>query len=208
MTATAKEKVAVTEVMLGADMIEEAEKPSDDGLRVVASLAEKHGALRGEIADLEAQLKLKQAALLLIEERDLPAALVAIGMKDFTLSDGSGISLVTDYYASIPKERMDEACVWLRANDAADLIKRSVTLAFGRGEDEQAEKLVNYAKQMFPDHSPEDKTTVHAGTLRAFVRDLADKNLPLPPSDVFGIYKRDFAKISPPKAPRKSRSRK
>lgn len=198
---------AAQEPMLGADEIEEAPVPDDTKLATLAELGEKQLKLHNDISVLQGQLKAKEAELALLEEKTLPDALAAVNMQRFTLSNGYTIELTQIIRASIPEDKAPEAFAWLRENNAGDLIKRSLTVAFGRGEDERAAACVATLAKYFPDHIPEDKTAVHAGTLSAFVRERMTQGLPVP-MDLLGVFTRNFAKIKDPVKPRAPRKKK
>ena len=107
------------------------------------------------------------------------------GLSEFKLADGTKVTVQQFYSASIPKDKVDEAMQWLRDNGHGDLIKNTVSVAFGKGEDTLATDLKKYLGAN--GNSYEDKTGVHPQTLRAFAREQieAGQNLPL---DTLGIY--------------------
>lgn len=199
------------EELLGADEVESAPIPADEAMGKVAQLAERHKTLSQEIESLENQVDIKAIERRQIEETLLPDLMHQIGMDSFILKDGFRITLTKMVTASIsadaPPPVREAAFQWLRDNNAGDLIKRTVTLAFGKGEDDKANLLVQQAQQLFPDHVPEDKQAVHSKTLSVWVRERMDQGLPINES-LLGVFVRNFAKIQPPKAPSKPRAKK
>ena len=162
--------------------------PSDQGKASVAKLAEKQAALANEISILEQAVKDKKKELQRVAEQDLPEAMDAIGMAEFTLVDGTKISIKTFYNASIPAERKDEAFAWLDENGHSGIIKTEVSVAFGRGDLEIARSFVEFAREFNQAAiDPELEQEVHWSTLRSFVREQIEGGNPLP-VDMFGVY--------------------
>ena len=199
-----------TEELLGADDVEAAPLPTDEILGKIARYATRHRELTEEIEAAENALKVKQLELRTIEETQLPEALQSIGMESFTMKDGFVIKLTKMVNAGIPvgapPDQREAAFQWLRDNNAGDLIKRTVTLAFGKGEDLDAQKLVDTAAQLFPNHIPDDKQSVHAKTLSVWVAERLEGGLPVAEA-LLGVYVKHYAKITPPKAPRAKKAK-
>ena len=61
------------------------------------------------------------------------------------------------------------------------------------GEDNKAEQMLSLAEQQ--GYQPEQKTTVHAGTLAALLRERIEAGLDMP-SDFFSTFVKDETKIS------------
>jgi hypothetical protein len=169
---------------------------SVDDLKELALLAERQLALEREKSDLEAQLKSVQQQLDRVGGVDIPAAMDAIGMKDFMLKSGERITVDRKVKASIPKAKQKEAFAWLRENEHGSLIKNNVTASFGRGEDDKAVELLQ--KLDAAGFTVSQKEAVHAQTLGAFVREQMARGEPLP-ADLLGIFEYNVTKISSPK---------
>lgn len=117
-----------------------------------------------------------------LSQETLPNMMAEIGLMSFKLADGSEIGIADMYYAKIPEDNY-AAFQWLRENDMDGIIKTQVTLNFGKGEDEELqkiEKLLQEAGVM-----PVVKSTVHHSTLKAFVKEQLTKGAPIP-LDAFG----------------------
>ena len=138
-----------------------------------------------QIADLESQLKdLKKEHLKLTDE-DLPQMLAEIGMSEFKLDDGSSVTVKQTYGASIRVDNREEAYEWLRQKGHDDIIKNTIACQFGRGEDDQASAFHAFAsKEGFP---TEQKTEIHSGTLRAWVKDRVENGEEFP-MELFGAW--------------------
>lgn len=189
--------------MLGDEDVEDAAHvipPADDQLKRIASLGQEVLRLRQVLAEQGEILAGLQAQLRDVEEVQLPEALTDAGVSAFTLTSGEKVELKTTTVASIPGDRQEEAFQWLELNGHGDLIKRQVVVAFGRGEGERADALVQKLLETFPDQPLTDKRSVHGQTLSAFVREQKAQGVTLP-DDLLGVFTRRFADVFTPKVP-------
>ena len=106
---------------------------SADKLSLVSKLALQQQGLELQIAETEAALKRLQAQLRTVTEEQLPEAMAELGITELVLSDGSHITVVNEYYASIPRAMEQRAFRWLADRNFDSLLKHSFTLQFGRG---------------------------------------------------------------------------
>ena len=162
-----------------------AEAVSDTGLSSVATLARRIRDTEDEIAKAEEFLKERKAKLIKMTDEDLPAVMEELGLKAFTLEDGSKIDIKPLYGASIPGARKEEAFEWLRENGFDDIIKNDVICTFGRGEDDKAAEFAKAARER--GLSPEQKQLVHAQTLKAWVRERVENGESFP-MELFGAF--------------------
>ena len=162
-----------------------AEAVSTDGLKSVAELARRIRETEAEIKRAEEFLKERNDVLRKMTDEDLPSVLEELGVKSFTLDDGSKVSVTALYGASIPAPRTDEAFEWLRENGYDDIIKNDVVCTFGRGEDDKAAAFAQAARER--GLSPEQKQLVHAQTLKAWVRERVENGESFP-MDLFGAF--------------------
>jgi hypothetical protein len=121
------------------------------------------------------------------------------GMVEMTLPDGTKVKKGLDVTGSLPKPgdkdteevaseklaRRIAALEWLNANGYGPLIKASVTAEWDKGDASKADALI---EQLRGDNSVKLKRTddIHAGTLKAQVRDRIKKGLPTP-LDTLGV---------------------
>ena len=161
------------------------EKMGGGELSVVSVLARRMSAAEKEISDLEETLKQMKRDYQKLTDEELPAALEELGITQMKLEDGSVIEVKPLYGAHISEANKAAAFDWLREHGYDDIIKNVVTCRFGRGEDDQAQDFLDMAEQkgLFP----EQKTDVHAQTLKAFVRERVENGDPLP-MDLFGAF--------------------
>lgn len=166
-------------------MKEEIVEVDDSQLSKISKLANQQLELEHEIALIEEQLKMLKQEHKQVSQTDIPEAMAEVGMSEFKLQDGDKVTVQPYYSASIPKDRINEALDWLRDNNHEDLIKNTVSVDFGRGEDDRADTLRESLQSTGLSYT--DKTGVHSSTLRAFVREQveAGKSLPL---DLLGVF--------------------
>jgi hypothetical protein len=157
----------------------------DNDIEGLAALARRAKELEKEIADLEAVMKEKSYQFFKLTEESIPEAMTSLGMKSFKLADGSSIEVKAFYSASISAERKAEAFKWLRDNGFDDIIKNTVSVRFGRGEDELCASLLDLLGQKgFPADQAEK---VEPMTLKAWVKEQVERGNAFP-AELFGAY--------------------
>src|ERR1700740_2342154 len=154
-------------------------------LSKVSQLAQRFHALTAQIETAEGVLKALAEQKRALEEKELPDAVVELGVKRLDLADGSQVTVGTEYYATIPKANLSAALDWLRAAGYADLIKSSYAVTFGKGEDERANQ---FGKMLAAEHLPNSFTVgVHPQTLRSFVKEQIEAGCVVP-EDLLGVH--------------------
>ena len=151
--------------------IEEAPESDEGELSRIRRLADEMLTRRAAVDAAEAALAKAKAALVEIEESELPSALLAVGMKSFTLANGSSIELKIEHYGSITQEKSFKVLRWLEEHGHGSLIKRTFTVAFGKGDKALADKLMGILKAEYQTAKISDKQGVHHSTLKAFIRE-------------------------------------
>lgn len=162
----------------------EAPKVNDENIGKIANLAQKQIDIEQDIMDAQEKLKKSQEDLKDIQE-DLVSAMDEAGMRSFTTKDGNAIEVIDFVAASIKADDKDEAYAWLEQNGHEDLIKHEIKLTFKKGENDKAEKALKALKDQGFD--PEDKESVHAGTLKSFCKEQIEQGKPIP-LDLFGVF--------------------
>jgi len=157
----------------------------DDQLAGISELARRAKELEKEILDLEGSLDKLKGQHRKITEEALPEALAEMGMKSFRMTDGSSIDIKPFYGASIPDARKAEAFQWLRDRGFDDIIKNTVSVRFGRGEDELCARAIQLLRmQGFP---VEQTQKVEPQTLKAWVKERIERGEDVS-SELFGVY--------------------
>ena len=158
---------------------------NSQNLRSMAEVARAIRDKEAEIESLEKTLKARKEALRKQSEEELPSMMAEIGFNSFELDDGSKVSVRDLYGGHISVANRDAAYVWLRENGFDDIIKNTLSIVFGRGEDQKADHFM----KILEGHGllPEQNTGVHPSTLKAWIKERmeAGDNFPM---DLFGAY--------------------
>ena len=181
------------------EMAEESVPVSDDELKSIADLAERQMILENWIEAQEERLKEGKKKLAKITSEDLPDAMRAAGVKEFTLANGAELKLDTKIRANITKANEVDAYDWLRNNGGADIIRQKFELSFGASEDAAAENFSAQLEDMGLDFN--QKLNVPWNSLDAFIRsELAQNEHSEEWEKMFGVYRQTSVKIVRPKA--------
>ena len=163
----------------------EALQVKDDDIAGIAALAKRAKELEKEVEDLEQVMKERKDQLRKLTEQSIPEALAQTGMKGFVMDDGSKIELKAFYSASISAARKAEAFQWLRDHGMDDIIKNTVSVRFGRGEDELCSRLLGLlGDQGYP---AEQAEKIEPMTLKAWVKEQVERGNEFP-TELFGAY--------------------
>ena len=120
-----------------------------------------------------------------LSEIIIPNMLSELGLSEITLKDGNKITTSTYYSARITDENREEAFAWLDENGFSDIIKNTVSVSFGREEDDSAKKLLETLDT--DGYKTAQKKHVEPMTLKAFVREQVEKGSDLP-LETFNVY--------------------
>ena len=156
-----------------------------EGLAGVAKLGKRAKELEKQIEEQEQMLKGVKEQYRKLTEEAIPEALTELNMKGFKMDDGSEITVKPFYSASISEARRAEAYQWLRDHGFDDIIKNTVSVRFGRGEDELCARLLNLlGEKGYPADQAEK---IEPMTLKAFVREQVERGNEFP-TELFGVY--------------------
>jgi len=169
-------------------------QPSASGgeLNQLQQLAEAQAAVEAEMADLDARLTKAREKHRDLAERQVPELMDQIGMTEFKTTTGLKITVAEKIRAAIPKAKAPLAFHWLKENGHAAMIKRVVSVSFGKGEDEKAQ---DFCKTLSEEYEYDDKASVHPSTLAAFVKEKLESGEEVP-LDLFGVHRQRASKIT------------
>jgi hypothetical protein len=160
-------------------------KVADDQIAGIAGLARRAKMLEKEIAEMEESVKERSEQYRKLTEQTIPEAMAEVGMKKFVMEDGSTIDVKPFYSASISKARQSEAYQWLRDHGFDDIIKNTISVRFGRGEDELSARLLNLlGAQGYP---AEQAQKIEPQTLKAWVKERVEKGQ-IVDTELFGVF--------------------
>ena len=167
-------------------MFEPEDKPMGDAsLKALSEKSQELQNLDDDIKSIEEKLGQLKASYRQLSEVEIPNMLSELGLSEITLADGNKISTATYYSARISEEKREEAFTWLNDNGFADIIKNTVSVSFGRDEDDSARKLVDSLEDN--GYTTAQKQWVEPMTLKAFVREQVEKGSDLP-LETFNVY--------------------
>jgi len=157
----------------------------NEDLSSVGALAKRAKELEKEIEELEVVTKERKEQQRKLLEDTIPAMLSELGMKSFKMSDGSLIDIKPFYSASIREENRAKAYEWLRSNGFDDIIKNTVSVRFGRGEDGLCDTLLGQLREQ--NYPVEQAQKIEPQTLKAWVREQVERGNEFP-TELFGAY--------------------
>ena len=150
-------------------------------LRGLVSLMKRQAS---QVAYLEDELAHMKTALRRTQEEDLPELMREVGMTSLTDDDGDSVALVEDVQTAITEATKSAALAWLHSNGFSGIVKTVVDCSFGKGETEKAAEAASIlVANGFAAHVGE---SVHAGTLKAFVKERMREGDPVP-MDIFNV---------------------
>jgi hypothetical protein len=187
-------------VILTINLLEDV-APASNSLGAITEAAQRMQILEEDIKGLAEQLKEKEQILRKLVEQEMPDLMQELNVKNFTLTDGSKVGLINIVSASIPSagaierakgdtreeliERQQSCFDWLRDHGGGDIIKSSVEVQFGKGED----KSCSAFKQRLREEKVfyRDSVGVHPATLKAFIAECLGRGLNIP-AEIFKLY--------------------
>jgi hypothetical protein len=160
--------------------------PTVEQLKNISMWATEALRLQAEIEVAEAHLKGLKSELTVIEEVELPKTLLAAGMLEFTLTDGSSISVKDVIQGGFPKDIVirERLMDWVAKEGGAENIKDHFEVHFTKGQYENAvalRKLLQEKQIIFDEFE-----NVHTQTLYAFFREKIKEGT-MPPFEDFGL---------------------
>lgn len=170
---------------------------SGDKLDTVRAAVCRLRELEYERQTLEERLTKIKGQILELTDRELVKLFSEAHMTTLELeAEGNYPAIVASktsfYNAKIPDEKEAEAFAWFHDNGHGDLIKTQITAQFGMGERENAERVEASLSDAGVDYN--SKVSVHASTLKAFVKSEIEAGRALP-MDLLGVYMGETVKI-------------
>jgi len=163
-------------------------------LTVLAGLLKQAEA---DVEKTETEFKAAKERARVLREEDIPAFMTEIGMTMLALEDGTVVQIASDVFAGITKEKADDAFGWLEEHGFGGLVKSTLTLVFQKAQLETSYDVA--AELLKMGYEPEITRGVHAGSLKAFLREQLAKGTDIP-LELFGARPVKVAKLKEPKA--------
>lgn len=169
-----------------------------DTLDRVIKLAEQLVEAQANVKRLDEELEIATRLRTQLETEDLPELMREIGMTSVSLANGKTVEVIEEITCGISEQNRAAALAWLDSNNYGGLIKTQLNAAFNRQDRESALELMknlrNEADQAGVEVDCDVKETVHAATLKSFVKEELAKGTPLP-FDLFSIHPYNKARI-------------
>ena len=150
------------------------------------------------VVSLEEQVKEAKEALRDVKERRLPDLMDELGSVVFETPDGVVIKIAEAIRGSIPAANAEQAFAWLEEHGHGALVKRTITVEFGKGEEQWADRFERDCARRKKPLNLARRRGVHPQTLQAFVRGQLEEGVDVP-MDTFGVFRQRFAKVKMPK---------
>ena len=177
-----------------ADAREAVSRDAGNILAQITNVVRELRDARADVVTAEAVLKKHSDRVRVLEQITSPDLMREAQQEKLRTSDGYDVELTETIRASIPADRLSEALAWLVSHDHASLIKRQMTLAFGR-EPEEQERARHLLDLILPEgYVPDDKQSVHAGTLSAAVKEMLARGDEVP-LDLLGVYRQPQVRV-------------
>jgi hypothetical protein len=174
------------------------EAPSEDQLNSISVWASKAIELQAEIDQIEEYLKVLNKTLSMIEEVELPNALLAANMLEFKMVDGGKITIRDVIQGSFSKDPTIRQFIfdWVIKAGGQEIIKDHFEVNYTRGQYKDAVELRHLLQD---NHINFDEfENIHTGTLQAFLHEKIRENT-MPPFDKMGFRYFKKADIKVPK---------
>jgi len=178
------------------------EGPSPEQLATAIRLAKAQYDLELEVAAAEAHLTAKKNQLRVVSEMDLPNAMIDAGMRVVVLDNGAKVELKETVVGYVKKEDEETFYEWMEENNFDAIIKRIVSVSFGKGQGETADRLREQILTIFPDVDLADQRNIHHSTFAAWVREQHEAGTLLP--DVLKVTELRKTKVTLPKKKEKN----
>jgi len=165
---------------------------TNEEMQEITGLAEKQLRLEQEVVEAQDRLTALNEQLEKVRDDLLPQAMARVGMKKFTLLDGSSITIKDEIFASIRSGKIEAAAAWLDEIGCGDALKDEVNVKFARGQVDLSKKVLALAAELGV--TATEKLSVHAMTLKALIREQREKGREFP-EDLFAIHDKQKAVI-------------
>jgi len=131
--------------------------------------------LETKIAEFEEELKNYKEMQRRQSQEIVPNMMAELEINSFELDNGYKVSIKDAYYASIPEANLYACFEWLRQSGLDGIIKTVVAANFGKGEDQEAQKVLDLLTEA--GIVADVKSTIHPQTLKSFIKERIVKGL-------------------------------
>ena len=169
---------------------------ASDKLDMLHALAEGWEHAMEEVATCAEALAKAKARVSEIEEKEIPEIMDDVELEELTAKNGRKIKISETIRCALLAANKPKAFAWLLANGHEALVKRTISMDFGKGENDLAEAFKKQNLELNPELEFTDKTNVHPGTLDKWLRETLEANeYEDLPEGLFPIFRQRVAKI-------------
>lgn len=152
-------------------------------LKDLVTAAKLQQTMEQTIEELEKSLKIEKEKQRKQSQEIVPNMMAELEINSFELDNGYKVSIKDSYFASIPEANLYACFEWLRQSGLDGIIKTVVAANFGKGEDQEAQKVLDLLTEAGV--VADVKSTIHPQTLKSFVKERITKGLEFD-LDLFG----------------------
>lgn len=183
-------------VDFGEDAVAQDATVSDADIQSISAAAQAYIDAERELTDATDALQKAQERFDEIRYKRLPDAMLNADCSAHKLANGTEITVTTARFANITEERKPEVLKWLRKKKEDALIKTTVKVDFGKGDDALAKKFIDSIKKTYKKQKFSVTEGVHPSTMKSFVKETYAGGYTLP--ECFGIYEQRVAVVKKP----------
>ena len=140
----------------------------------------------------EAELKTAKEDFNRLRLDVLPEMFFELELSELKLRSGEKIIVNSDLTAAIKPKDKAAAHAWLNEHGFGGIIKTQVSVAFDKGQHDEAEELWSELAPKFSAVNFDEK--VHPGTLRSFIKEQLAEGHEVP-MELFGVFPFNVAKL-------------
>lgn len=176
------------------DYSDEVEKPEGGDLAKLAALAQRQRSAEDVVKQCETRLRIAQAALAAIQEKQIPELMEQLGLLDFRTETGLKIKVRKTLRCSTPEENRDACFKFLEDTGNGSVIKRGFTIMFGRDQESWARQFAAQLRRRKRAVNVVETRKVEPSTLNKTLREMleAGKQVPL---EIFKAYWQKSAEV-------------
>jgi hypothetical protein len=178
-------------------MKDEEQEITKEQLASISKLAKKQIKLQKDVIKAEDKLKELKAELVKTAEVDIPSVMNEVGLNLLRLKSGDIIEIKSEAYANISEKNWPKVMKWLKQHNFDGIVKDEIKVVLGKGMSKEAERIMKALEKTtakMDGVTPEEKKSIHSGTLKAFVKERIQEGKKFP-RKLFGVYEKDVAKI-------------
>ena len=168
------------------------ERPDTGNLGQLSALCQEMLTVRAECEQIEAHLKERKKALQELQASRIPALMAELKMDAIMMSNGVKIVIQRIINCRFNVVNKFNAFEWLDEHGHGSMIKHEVSVDFGRGEGEVAQKAVSALTEL--GLKPSVSKDVHFQTLSAWARRELEAGHEVP-ANYFELSILDLAKV-------------